>query len=123
MSQRVTLAAAQMEPILFEKGRNLAKIEQYARRAAGQGAELVVFPEAALTGYCFASLEEAAPFAEPVHGPSTAALAELCRELRLHVVVGLLEEEQGAIYNAAALIGPAGVLACYRKSHLPYLGG
>lgn len=122
MSQWTTIAAAQIEPILFEKERNLAKIEEYAGRAAKQRAELVVFPEAALTGYCFASLEEAMPFAEPVPGPSTVALAGLCRELRLHVVVGMLEQADGMLYNAAVLIGPGGVLACYRKTHLPYLG-
>ena len=122
MSQTVTVAAAQIDPKLFDKDGNLRKIVQYAREAARQGARLVVFPEAALTGYCFESAEEARPYAEPVPGPSTGALTRLCKELDLHVVVGMLEEDHGALYNVAALIGPDGVKACYRKTHLPYLG-
>lgn len=122
MPQIVTVAAAQIDPKLFDVRGNLRKIDDYARRAAARGAHLVVFPEAALAGYCFESLDEARPYAEPVPGPSTGTLANLCRELGLHIVVGMLEADGETIYNAAALIGPGGVIACYRKTHLPYLG-
>lgn len=122
MPQTITVAAAQIDPKLFDKERNLGKIKDYARKAKKQGADLVVFPEAALTGYCFQSLDEAMPYAESVPGPSTEALAALCRELGLHIVVGMLELADLGLYNAAALIGPSGVVACYRKTHLPYLG-
>ena len=122
MAQPVTVAAAQIEPKLFDKAGNLGKIEEYARKAAGQGAKLVVFPEAALTGYCFESLDEARPYAEPVPGPSTEVLANLCKELDLHLIFGMLEEEYGEIYNAAVLAGPDGGPSSYRKTHLPYLG-
>ena len=119
---RVTVAAAQIDPKLFDRGGNLRKIERFAREAAARGARMVVFPEAALAGYCFESLDEARPYAEPVPGPSTDTLAALCRELDTHLVLGLLEQDDGQVYNAAALIGPQGVVACYRKTHLPYLG-
>jgi predicted amidohydrolase len=91
--------------------------------AAGQGARLVIFPECALTGYCFESRQEAWPCAEPVPGPSTQALAEDCRRLNVWVIAGLLERGgEQAVFNACALVGPAGVKATYRKVHLPLLG-
>ena len=122
MTQSITIAAAQIEPELFKKERNFAKIKEYAYQAAEQGAHLVVFPEAALTGYCFNSREEAIPYAEPVPGPFTLALVEVCKELGVLVVAGMLELADSNLYNAAVLIGPHGVIGCYRKTHLPYLG-
>jgi predicted amidohydrolase len=90
--------------------------------AARAGAKLVVFPEAAITGYVFRSLEEAMPVAETIPGPSTDALAEACRKLKVHVAVGLLEKDGDRVYNASALIGPEGLIGKYRKLHLPFLG-
>ena len=92
------------------------------RETAGRGAGLVVFPECTLTGYCFESLEEAAPFAEAAGGRSAEALAEACRETGAHAVVGFIEHDGGRFYNAALLVGPAGVVGTYRKVHLPFLG-
>src|SRR5262245_37662435 len=107
-----------------DKAHNLAQIRQRLREAAGRGARLVVFPECILTGYCFASKEEAWPLAEPIPGPSTLVLASDCKELEVWTVVGMLEARpaDGAMFNACALIGPAGVEAVYRKIHLPVLG-
>src|SRR5919197_411440 len=117
------IAGVQMDSRLGDKRRNLDVIRSRLREAAGQGARLVVFPECALTGYAFDSKEEAWPHAEPVPGPSTEALAVDCRELGVWAVVGMLERE-GAdrLFNAAVLVGPAGVAASYRKIHLPFLG-
>jgi predicted amidohydrolase len=99
---------------------NLRKIVHHLRRA--ESANLVVFPECALTGYCFASLEEARPFAEPLDGPSARAVTEACAETGTFAVVGFIESEGDACYNAAMVVGPEGPVASYRKVHLPYLG-
>ena len=103
---------------------NLAVIRDRLRTARGRGARLVIVPECALTGYCVSSKEDAWTHAEPVPGPSTEVLARDCRELDVWAVVGLLEARpgDGALFNAAVLIGPAGVAATYRKIHLPFLG-
>jgi 5-aminopentanamidase len=118
------IAGVQMDCRLAEKTANLDAIRDRLRAAHDRGARLVVFPECALTGYCFTSKQEAWPHAEPVPGPSTEVLARDCRELDVFVVVGLLEARpaDGALFNACALIGPAGVVATYRKVHLPFLG-
>jgi predicted amidohydrolase len=130
------IAAVQMDCVFADKSRNLETIRKHLREAAGNGARLVIFPECALPGYCFESKAEAWPHAETIPGPSTQTLAEDCAKLGVHAVVGLLEcsrhaprdegphaeREDYTLYNACALIGPAGVVATYRKIHLPFLG-
>jgi len=83
---------------------------------------LTVFPECALAGYCYDSLDECRPYAEPVPGPSTRRLAATAKRLGVYVVFGLLEADGERVFNACALVGPDGVIGNYRKVHLPYLG-
>jgi predicted amidohydrolase len=75
-----------------------------------------------LTGYCFTSLDEAKPYAEPAEGRSGEAIADACRRMGVYTVVGYIEKSDEAYYNAAMLIGPEGLVGNYRKVHLPYLG-
>ena len=116
------IAGIQMIPRLMENECNLDQILSYLEIVAKEGAELAIFPECALCGYCFESLEEALPYAEPIPGPSTLKVAVLCNRLTIHAVLGLLEKEGDHIFNAAVLIGPQGIVGKYRKIHLPGLG-
>ena len=70
-TETVRVAAVQMDVTLMEVEQNLDAIEQALEEAAGAGARLVVFPECAVTGYCFESLEEALPLGESIPGSST----------------------------------------------------
>jgi len=117
-----TIALAQIDITLADRERNLSRIIQVLGETAAKGAKLTVFPEAALTGYCYDSLDEARPHAEPIPGPSTQRLTGICRELGCHVVYGLLEADGNRLFNACALVGPDGLVASYRKIHLPFLG-
>jgi len=119
---KVKIAGLQMEPKILEKERNLARCLELIELTAKEGARLIVLPECALTGYCFSSLEEALPVAEPIPGPSTEKIMAACGELRVYVVVGLLEKDGDKCYNAAVLLGPHGMVGKHRKLHLPYLG-
>jgi predicted amidohydrolase len=101
---------------------NLEAIQARLEKAATSGAKLSVFPECILCGYGFSSKAEALPHAEPMPGPGTEALAADCRRLGVWTVVGMLERDGDRLFNAAALIGPTGVAAVYRKVHLPCLG-
>jgi predicted amidohydrolase len=103
---------------------NRRKIVERIELAAGRGAELVIFPECALTGYCFDSLDEAKPFAEPLDGPSAEAIADICSRTGAHIVAGYIERDGENFYNAAMLCGPGGggIIGNYRKVHLPFLG-
>src|SRR6516165_342420 len=115
------IAAVQMDCKLADPRHNLAVMRTRLREAARQGARLIIFPECALTGYCFESREEAFALTEPLPGPMTEALAADCRALNVFAVTGLLERDDSTagMYNACALVGPNGFIAGYRKLHLP----
>jgi 5-aminopentanamidase len=118
------IAAVQMDCRLGNTQSNLQAIRERLRAGADGGARLVAFPECALTGYCFESREEAEPQAEPLGGPSMNAVAGDCRNLGVWAIIGFLERDvaSGRIFNAAALVGPGGIVDSYRKIHLPCLG-
>jgi 5-aminopentanamidase len=119
---QMKIAVVQMDVHLADKAANIQAIVERLDAAVGNGAELIVFPECAVTGYCFDSLEEALPEAEPVPGGTTETIARAARQRSCTVVVGMLERDGDRVYNAAAVVGPQGVLGTYRKVHLPFLG-
>lgn len=119
---KTTVAGIQMDIELARPERNLERMEERLREASSAGARIVVFPECAVTGYCFESAAEAAPFAEPVPGPSIERMAEACRGTDSFTVFGLLESHAGRIYNACVLVGPGGLIGKYRKVHIPWIG-
>jgi predicted amidohydrolase len=116
------VAAVQMDVKILENGRNLEKILANLEAAAHWGAKLAVFPECALSGYCFTSREEALPAAETVPGPSTEKIAALAAKLDCTAVVGMLERAGDVVYNSAAVIAPGKILGTHRKVHLLCLG-
>ncbi len=116
------IAAVQMDCVFADRAKNLETIRARSREAQQNGTQLVIFPECALPGYCYESKAEAWPHAEPIPGPSTQMLAKDCAELNVWAVVGLLERADNDMFNACTLIGPSGVVANYRKVHLPFLG-
>jgi 5-aminopentanamidase len=122
MTLKIKIAGIQMEPKFLEKEQNLKKIITHIQDSATEGSKLIVFPECALTGYCFNSLEEALPVMESIPGPCTDRLSAVCRGLGVYVVIGMLERDGNKFYNAAVLIGPHGIIGKHRKLHLPYLG-
>ena len=88
-----------MKDIMNDKGRNLNRIIGYLECAAARGANLVVLPEAALTGYD-ADLDHEGDermhhrLAEPIPGPSTEAVAEATHRLGVYAVFGLAERAE-----------------------------
>jgi len=117
-----TIALAQIDIAFADRAKNLARMIAVLQETAAKGAKLTVFPEAALAGYCFDSLEDARPHAEPIPGPSTRRLTGICRELGVFAIFGLLEADGERVFNACVLVGPEGVVGSYRKIHLPFLG-
>ena len=118
----ITIAIAQIDITFADRERNLARMIQVLEETAAKGAKLTVFPEAALAGYCFDSLDEARPHAEPIPGPSTERMTSVCQKAGSLRIYGLLEADGERIFNACVLVGPDGVVGSYRKIHLPYLG-
>jgi len=116
------VAGVQMDISLCDVAGNLKRMQERLRETRAAGADLTVFPECAVTGYCFTSLDEARPFSQPIPGPATDSMSAACAELGGHAIFGMLEADGERIFNAAVLVGPEGVLGSYRKTHLPFLG-
>jgi len=118
------IACVQMDVEIGNVEANRRKIIGSIETAADRGAQLVIFPECALTGYCFESLDEAKPFAEAVDGPSAKAIADACKRTGAHAIAGYIERDGENFYNAAVLCGPGaeGIIGNYRKVHLPFIG-
>ena len=123
MDQRdtLTLAVVNFHAEWGDTAANLTRITELAREAAGQGAEFVLFPETALTGYDHSTERMHERVAETVPGPASDALAAVAREEGIWLACGLAERDpaSGAIYNSAVVLSPQGLVGCYRKIHLP----
>jgi len=104
-----------MTPEFGAVERNLDRAESLLREAR---ADLAVLPEFAFTGYVFVSRQELETYAESREGQSLRRMFDLAKELRGLICFGFPERAKGKIYNSAALVGPQGLLAVYRKIHL-----
>jgi predicted amidohydrolase len=121
MSRPVRIAVAQYEPRVGELEQNRAQAVRWATDAATQGADLVVLPELASSGYAFRDDDEAQRSAEDADdGPTVRALRDVCAAHGCHIVAGLNERDGECRHNSAVLIGASGRLATYRKLHLFY---
>lgn len=113
------IACRQLAPILNDLPANIKLTVDAVRDSAAAGARVVVLPELALTGYMFASRDEARSVAITVAHPVLARWAEAVRGVDGVVVGGFVElGEDGRLYNSAAVVAGSGVLAVYRKTHL-----
>jgi len=119
---QINAAVVQIDPQLARNAYNRELVIEQFHVAASNGAQLVVFPECAISGYGFDSLESALPAVESVPGPASVALEKACAAAGAYAVVGFLEVDEGIVYNSAMLVGPAGLIGVYRKMHLPCLG-
>src|SRR5262245_46957119 len=121
MADTLTIACLQTDPAIGDVAANLARQRSMVAEAVAGGAAIVVLPECSTGGYVFASRDEAATVAEDIaagDGPALAAWQQWCAQFGIHLVGGLVERSGGDLYNAAALVGPDGVVGSYRKTHL-----
>lgn len=116
----LSIALAQMNPIVGDLAGNAARIQMFYKKAVEQGADLVVFPELALVGYppedlvlmsgfrdrTLLALQEIA--GKTVHGPA--------------MIVGTVWEDVGQVFNAAVLIDEGKIAFVQHKSLLPNYG-
>ena len=117
------IAGVQMDVKIADPTANVALMKQHLQSTTAAGAAITIFPECALTGYCFESFEEAYEVSESIaDGPSIESMMSACREIGTHAIFGFLERDGKQIFNSALCVGPEGVIANYRKVHLPTLG-
>ncbi len=120
MKQEIKLALAQISSKRENKKENLQKIEKVTKKAKGQDADLIIFPELSLTGYVLH--DQIYELAEIIPGPSTKKIVELAKKTGLHIIFGmpeLSEKTRATIYNTAVFVGPNGYIGKYRKMYLP----
>ncbi len=127
------VAALQATPVVLDAEATVRKAVALIAEAAGQGAELLVFPECFVSMYPHDvahrdALHDNDPLNEvyslmwheavEVPGPLVDQLVEACAAHRVTCVIGVNEREPGrssSLYNTMLTIGPNGVLARHRK--------
>lgn len=105
----VKVAAVQMESACGQVQTNLAHAVPMIEKAARDGAQLIVLPELAATGYILS--KELWDAAETMDGPTVRWLGETSRKLRVYLGAGFAETDGKDIYNTYVLTGPDGKVA------------
>ncbi len=112
------LALCQLNATVGDIAGNAVRIRTGMREAVGAGADLVLFPELALTGYP----PEDLLLKEHFLADAAAAMRELATEARTIVAIVGFPERADDVYNAAAVLAGGELHAIYRKVYLPNYG-
>lgn len=115
----VKVAIAQINSTVGDIAGNRARIAEFVRRAAAQGADIVLTPELSLTGYPPEDLLLRQSFYAKTEEQMRALADELSGLRDVHVVVGHPELHDGKRFNAASVLHNGRVLGTYRKHDLP----
>lgn len=132
---RIRVAVVQAAPVMWDTPRTLRKVADLAANAARQGAELVVFPEAFVSGYPkghdfgvrvgirssagrdeFRRLYDSAI---EVPSDATQEIGTIARENGIHLVIGVIEREGGTLYCTALMFAPDGRLFGKHRKLMP----
>ncbi len=111
------VAAVSPEIVIGDVDGNFDRIRSAISAAARRGAQLIVLPELATSGYVFADRDEAHSVAVTAVDPRWSSLQEEIPEDAV-VVVGFAESAGEQLFNTAAVLTRDARLADYRKSHL-----
>src|SRR6266571_3869165 len=116
----VRIALGQVNTTVGDLDGNVEHMAAWAKRAAAAGADLIVFPELAVTGYPPEDLVLRSAFV----ADGLAALDDLARRTSdaCAVVVGFVDRDARGLHNAAAFCRHGEVVARYRKVKLPNYG-
>ncbi|MBQ7156231.1 MAG: carbon-nitrogen hydrolase [Bacteroidaceae bacterium] len=101
---------------------NIQKLCDSIRKAAHQGAELVVLQELHNSVYfCQTENTEHFDLAEPIPGPSTEVYGALAKELGIVLVTSLFERRAAGLYHNTAVVfeKDGSIAGKYRKMHIP----
>ena len=120
-ADRLTLALAQISPVVGDIDGNRARLAAARAEAAGFGADLVLAPELFLCGYPPEDLVLKPAFQEACR-TACEALARETADGGPAVLVGLPWVEDGALYNAVALLNGGRIEAVRFKVDLPNYG-
>lgn len=109
----------QLAPRIADLQGNQQLILDAVARSVTAGADVVVLPELATSGYVFDSKDEARSVSLTREDPFFVRVSDALRDTEAVVVLGFCElGSDSVLYNSAAAVGSSGLLAVYRKTHL-----
>ena len=115
------VAVAQFQPKDGDKKYNLSVIRNLAEQAKSKGADVISFHELSVTAYTFTkdlTREEITDLAEEIpNGESTQELFNISQKFDIPILAGLIEKENGNLYNTYICVYKNSVVAKYRKLH------
>jgi nitrilase len=129
------VAIAQTAPIVFDRDRTLELVADWTARAADEGADLVLFPEAFVSGYpkgldfgarvgmrTPAGRDDYLRYwnsAVDVPGPAVDRLGAIAKRHRVHLVIGVIERGVGTMYCTVLFLAPDGALMGKHRKLMP----
>ncbi|MGN1457587.1 MAG: nitrilase-related carbon-nitrogen hydrolase, partial [Acutalibacteraceae bacterium] len=119
--QKVKVAAVQMS-MCADQGENINKAEQLVRKAAAEGANIILLPELFENLYFCQerNYDYYALATTPEENPAIQRFKEIAKELDVVIPVSFYEKCVNTTYNSVAVIDADGsVLGIYRKTHIP----
>lgn len=115
----VRVACCQFAPDVNDPGPNASRTREAIASAVAGGAQIVVLPELANSGYIFRSVEEARAAAVPADGDLLRGWAQEAARGAALIIGGFCElAPDGHLFNSLVLVDGGGVRAVYRKLHL-----
>ncbi len=115
--QDTRIALVQMQAGVGQIEKNLLKIENFVKEAAGKKANMICFPEMSISGY---SRKAGSELAQKLEERSVASfLLQLARDHKMVIIAGLAEKNaKEKPYITQVIAEPEGILQKYRKTHL-----
>lgn len=130
--RKTKVCVIQDSPVFFDREQTLLKVEKLTREHAGQGCELVVFPESFIPGYprgfSFGTkmgsrtregrelYSQYVAQSVDLKGPDLERLEELSRQQQVYLVIGVTERQFSSLYCSLLYISPtSGLLGVHRK--------
>ncbi|MDD5427741.1 MAG: NAD+ synthase [Candidatus Omnitrophica bacterium] len=119
MKKNMKIAIAQVNCTVGDLDGNSAKIIEYIQKAKALGADMVSFPELAVTGYP----PEDLLLKDAFIADNLEALKRIAKSVNdIVAIVGFVDKKEGSLYNAAAIIYKAEVKGICYKELLPNYG-
>ncbi|WP_353684081.1 NAD+ synthase [Thermodesulfovibrio sp. 3907-1M] len=109
------LAVCQINPIVGDIEGNLEKILFYIDKAVAEKAEIIIFPELAITGYNPEDLLFYPTFIKKAE----EALYEIVKKVKDFIVIAGLPVKKDDLYNSAAIVADQNLIDIYHKIYLP----
>jgi nitrilase len=135
VSRKITAAIVQDCAVVFDRDKTIEKVGRLAAEAAGQGAELVVFPEAFVSAYPKGldfgarvggrTPEGRADFQRyfdssiEVPGAACEAIGKAARAATVYLVIGVIERDMGTLYCTVLFFAPDGSLLGKHRKLMP----